>query len=157
MRFKNISIRQISILITLLVSAVNILFVWLTFSIWGLQYIFFVFPIILIFNFTIVRFFLVKYVFSRIKLIYKLIYESKKDKSLSTNEIHKESLEDVNTKVMEWAENTKNEIASLKSLEAYRKNYLGNISHELKTPIFSIQAYLLLAALLTKVGAVISL
>ena len=44
--------------------------------------------------------------------------------------------------VIEWAESTKKEIATLKSLEEYRKNYVGNISHELKTPIFSIQAYL---------------
>lgn len=73
-------------------------------------------------------------------MIYKLIYDSKKDKS--ADDINKESLEDVNTKVIEWAENTKKEIASLKSLEEYRKNYVGNISHELKTPIFTIQAYL---------------
>ncbi|MFZ1749687.1 MAG: ATP-binding protein, partial [Saprospiraceae bacterium] len=75
-----------------------------------------------------------------IKLIYKLIYDSKKDKI--SPDISKESLDDVNAKVMEWAENTKKEIASLKTLEEYRKNYVGNISHELKTPIFSIQAYL---------------
>jgi two-component system phosphate regulon sensor histidine kinase PhoR len=66
-------------------------------------------------------------------LIYKLIYEAKKDKF--AEDISKESLEDVNTKVMEWAETTKKELATLKSLEEYRKNYVGNISHELKTPI----------------------
>lgn len=88
----------------------------------------------------VVRFFLEKYVFRKVKLIYKLIYDSKKDKT--SQDISQESLEDVNMKVMEWAVNTKKEIASLKSLEEYRKNYVGNISHELKTPIFSIQAYL---------------
>ncbi|CAG0901970.1 unnamed protein product, partial [Darwinula stevensoni] len=81
-----------------------------------------------------------KYVFRKIKLIYKLIYDSKKDKTIK--DINAESLADVNAKVMEWAESTKQEIATLKSLEEYRKNYVGNISHELKTPIFSIQAYL---------------
>ena len=91
-------------------------------------------------NFLVVRFFIEKYVFRKVKLIYKLIYDSKKDKG--SDDINKESLEDVNTKVIEWAENTKKEIATLKSLEEYRKNYVGNISHELKTPIFSIQAYL---------------
>jgi two-component system phosphate regulon sensor histidine kinase PhoR len=94
----------------------------------------------LVLNYLIVRYFLENYVFRKIKLIYKLIYESKKDKSAT--DINKESLEDVNTRVMEWAENTKKEIATLKSLEEYRKNYVGNISHELKTPIFTIQAYL---------------
>jgi len=91
-------------------------------------------------NFLIVRFFLEKYVFRKIKLIYKLIYDSKKEKT--AKDISNESLEDVNAKVIEWAESTKKEIATLKSLEEYRKNYVGNISHELKTPIFSIQAYL---------------
>ena len=91
-------------------------------------------------NFLIVRFFIEKYVFRKVKLIYKLIYDSKKDKF--ADDINKESLEDVNTKVIEWAENTKKELATLQSLEEYRKNYVGNISHELKTPIFSIQAYL---------------
>lgn len=73
-------------------------------------------------------------------MIYKLIYDSKKDKT--SRDISKESLEDVNKQVMEWAESTQKEIATLKSLEEYRKNYVGNIAHELKTPIFSIQAYL---------------
>ena len=33
------------------------------------------------------------------------------------------------------------EIGSMKHMETYRKEYLGNVSHELKTPLFSIQGY----------------
>lgn len=33
------------------------------------------------------------------------------------------------------------EVGSLKEMEIYRKEYVGNVSHELKTPLFSIQAY----------------
>lgn len=44
--------------------------------------------------------------------------------------------------MIEWTRDTQQEIESLKSLEEYRKSYVGNISHELKTPIFSIQGYL---------------
>ena len=139
--YKNITIRQITILITVLVTVINVGLVWI-----GQKYFFdrvgLTIIVILIFtsNFLIVGFFLEKYVFRKIKLIYKLIYDSKKDKTLK--DINKESLADVNAKVMEWAESTKQEIATLKSLEEYRRNYVGNISHELKTPIFSIQAYL---------------
>ncbi len=97
-------------------------------------------PAIFIVNYFFVRYFLEKFVFRKVKLIYKLIYDSKMDKQ--TPESHSESLEDVNSRVLEWAESTRKEIATLKSLEEYRKNYVGNISHELKTPIFSIQAYL---------------
>jgi two-component system phosphate regulon sensor histidine kinase PhoR len=97
-------------------------------------------PAIFIVNYFFVRYFLEKFVFRKVKLIYKLIYDSKMHKHASEGQV--ESLEDVNTRVLEWAESTRKEIATLKSLEEYRKNYVGNISHELKTPIFSIQAYL---------------
>jgi len=138
--YKNINIRQITILITSLVSLINLISIFLAF-----QYLSrFSFLVVILFvvatNFLIVRYFLEKYVFRKLKLIYKLIYDSKKDKP--AQDISRVSLEDVNAKVMEWAESTKKEIATLKSLEEYRKNYVGNISHELKTPIFSIQAYL---------------
>ena len=42
-----------------------------------------------------------------------------------------------------WAEDRKNEVERLKKLELYRKEYLGNVSHELKTPVFNIQGYVL--------------
>ena len=35
------------------------------------------------------------------------------------------------------------QIEELKKLEAYRREFLGNVSHELKTPLFNIQGYLL--------------
>ncbi|WP_047096194.1 sensor histidine kinase [Chryseobacterium lactis] len=33
------------------------------------------------------------------------------------------------------------EIDTMKEMESYRKEYIGNVSHELKTPLFSIQGY----------------
>lgn len=124
----------------MLVTLVNVCLLTFGFYILNWYWIILFIVFALTINFLIVRFFLEKYVFRKVKLIYKLIYDSKKDKT--AQDISQESLEDVNMKVMEWAVSTKKEIASLKSLEEYRKNYVGNISHELKTPIFSIQAYL---------------
>ncbi|MCK6650461.1 MAG: ATP-binding protein [Bacteroidia bacterium] len=49
----------------------------------------------------------------------------------------------LNNEIMAWAEDRKNEIERLKKLEVYRKEFLGNVSHELKTPIFNIQGYVL--------------
>ncbi len=138
--YKNINIRQITILITVLVTVINLLMIKIALYLQTDYILALTLTLMLVLNYLIVRYFLENYVFRKIKLIYKLIYESKKDKSAT--DINKESLEDVNTRVMEWAENTKKEIATLKSLEEYRKNYVGNISHELKTPIFTIQAYL---------------
>ncbi|HLO54127.1 MAG TPA: ATP-binding protein [Saprospiraceae bacterium] len=127
-------------MITVLVTVINVVLLWIGEQFFGQIGFTIMAAIMLMTNFLIVRFFLEKYVFRKIKLIYKLIYDSKKDKTIK--DINAESLADVNAKVMEWAESTKQEIATLKSLEEYRKNYVGNISHELKTPIFSIQAYL---------------
>lgn len=127
-------------MITVLVTVINVVLLWIGDQFFGQIGFTIMAAIMLMTNFLIVRFFLEKYVFRKIKLIYKLIYDSKKDKTIK--DINAESLADVNAKVMEWAESTKQEIATLKSLEEYRKNYVGNISHELKTPIFSIQAYL---------------
>jgi two-component system phosphate regulon sensor histidine kinase PhoR len=41
----------------------------------------------------------------------------------------------------EWSGESRQEIDQLKQVETYRKEFLGNVSHELKTPIFSIQGY----------------
>ena len=42
-----------------------------------------------------------------------------------------------------WILERKEEIEQLQKLETYRKEFLGNVSHELKTPIFNIQGYIL--------------
>lgn len=93
--------------------------------------------------YSIVRFLAEKYIFRKIKLIYKVISDSKnslKNQDMTSNNT---SLEDVNETAVEWAISTNKEISSLKLLENYRKQYLGDVSHELKTPLFSIQGYLL--------------
>jgi two-component system phosphate regulon sensor histidine kinase PhoR len=56
----------------------------------------------------------------------------------TNNEIHNLDLE-----IKAWAADRKDEIERLKKLEVYRKEFLGNVSHELKTPIFNIQGYVL--------------
>lgn len=52
-------------------------------------------------------------------------------------------IDNLNTEILAWADDRKNEIERLKKLEVYRKEFLGNVSHELKTPIFNIQGYVL--------------
>ncbi len=52
-------------------------------------------------------------------------------------------IDNLNQEIFAWADDRKNEIERLKKLEVYRKEFLGNVSHELKTPIFNIQGYVL--------------
>lgn len=50
---------------------------------------------------------------------------------------------DLDVEVEAWTKNQKAEIKKLKQMEKYRKDFLGNVSHEMKTPIFNIQGYVL--------------
>lgn len=80
------------------------------------------------------------FIYRRIKVIYKKISDAKK--SDANPLLGSDTLEDVEKEVENWAENNNKEIAILKELEEYRRNYIGNVSHELKTPIFNIQGFL---------------
>lgn len=58
-------------------------------------------------------------------------------------ETGRDVISDLDREVQDWAEDRKNEMEQVKKLENYRKEFLGNVSHELKTPIFNIQGYVL--------------
>lgn len=88
----------------------------------------------------IVKYFMDNFIYRRIKVIYKKITDSKKTDDTTIQE--GETFEQVEQGVELWAENKDKQIASLQELEEYRRNYLGNVSHELKTPIFNIQGFL---------------
>jgi two-component system, OmpR family, phosphate regulon sensor histidine kinase PhoR len=93
----------------------------------------------------IITFFTVQYLiesffYRRIKVIYKRIADAKKADNQPVSD--PQNLDDVETEVEEWAKNKNQQIASLQELESYRRNYIGNVSHELKTPIFNIQGFL---------------
>ena len=84
-----------------------------------------------------------KFVTEKLALIYNFIQDARlKNSALKKEKLNVTSIEDVKSDVIKWAEDTEKQIQSLRSLEQYRKNFVGNVSHELKTPIFSIQGYL---------------
>lgn len=85
-----------------------------------------------------------RFIYRRIKLIYKIIHRLKKPIGYIPEKpnMNRNVLEDVTMEVMEWAEQQSTEIEQLKKLEAYRREFLGNVSHELKTPLFNMQGYL---------------
>jgi len=85
-----------------------------------------------------------KFIYRKIKLIYKFIYQtkaSKREEFYYKNLLPPKSIDEVSADVEKWAEQKKTEIDRLKANEAYRKEFLQNLSHELKTPIFAIQGY----------------
>lgn len=84
-----------------------------------------------------------EFIYQKIKLIYKTIHDLKTPKHELKTMLKEDQdvLDSVNEEVVIWAENQQQEIQSLKDQEAYRREFLGNVSHELKTPIFNIQGY----------------
>ncbi len=101
--------------------------------------------LLLLFVFLIFRFTLEKFIYQKIKLIYKTIYNLKRQKGgkVEPREFQQNTIEQVNQEVLEWGEKQKHEIEQLKKAEAYRRDFIGNIYHELKNPIFNIQGYVL--------------
>ena len=80
--------------------------------------------------------------YSKIRLIYKSIYNVKAQKQ-DRQRFHSSRtiLENAEQEVAHWGAEKLEEIERLKQLEEYRKDFIGNVSHELKTPLFNVQGY----------------
>ncbi len=84
-----------------------------------------------------------RYIYRKIKLIYKSIHSSKRSaKDKKYIDMNEDIMTEVEQEVADWATSRENEIESLREMEQYRRDFMGDVSHELKTPIFSIQGYL---------------
>lgn len=147
--FKNLTINKISALVAFLIGALHLIISIFQNTSHNLTSHFIeVFPFIIgavAISFFLVKYLLGRFVFKNIQLIYKMIRSTRQlDVQGSVQKLRKDgiNLKDLDDEVFQWAERTKNEITDLKELESYRRNYIGNVSHELKTPIFSIQGYL---------------
>lgn len=85
-----------------------------------------------------------KFIYQKVKIIYKTIhrFKSQRDKRRDVN-MNEDVMTKVNTEVMTWAEDRIKEITDLKEADSFRRDFIGNLAHELKTPIFNIQGYIL--------------
>ncbi len=95
-------------------------------------------------SYGLIIFTLERFIYRKIKLIYKLIYQTKatkKEEVYFKYILPQKSIDEVREDVEAWGEKRNREIESLRKNEAYRKEFLQNLSHEFKTPIFAIQGY----------------
>ena len=95
-------------------------------------------------SYTIFLLLLKKYIYRKVKLIYKTIHEKKLSSQEKKDVVDVDSniIAEVEKQVEEWAEEKEQEVAQYKEWAEYRRRFVGDISHELKTPIFNIQGYL---------------
>jgi two-component system phosphate regulon sensor histidine kinase PhoR len=84
-----------------------------------------------------------RFIYAKIKLIFRNMHSLKVGRSAFRLDMSKDVLGDVNKEVVDWAEDRMAEIEDLREKENFRKEFVGNVAHELKTPIFSIQGYIL--------------
>jgi two-component system phosphate regulon sensor histidine kinase PhoR len=86
-----------------------------------------------------------RFIYRKIKLVYKSISDTKlstQDTPLKSNVKDVNLIEDAEAAVLNWQKSKINELNKQKKLDKYRKEFLGNVFHELKTPLFNIQGYL---------------
>lgn len=93
----------------------------------------------LVFHFGIERF-----VHNRIKVLYRTVHDLKRSgRTVPEEAVKGDELSRVNAEVVEWASERRSEIRELQEREKFRREFIGNLAHELKTPIFNIQGYVL--------------
>lgn len=96
-----------------------------------------------IISYVLVYFSLDRFIYSRLKLIYQSMGKQEEIKKVkSKNTKSEDVLNMVNQTVLGWRNEQQKKIDELQKMADYRREFLGNVSHELKTPIFNIQGYL---------------
>ncbi|HEY4966965.1 MAG TPA: ATP-binding protein [Puia sp.] len=139
---QNLTPRQLSALAALVIS---------TFVAVGLYFLTFKWNYALIslslafgFSYFIIQLAIETFINRKIKLIYKFIHQTKatrKEEVYFKYILPKKSIEEVREDVEKWGNRQMEEIEMLRKNEAFRKEFLQNLSHEFKTPIFAIQGY----------------
>ena len=126
----------LTVYVTLLTSV--FLYIFYSFNIW---YILVLGISSYIFSFFVIQYRVERFIYKRVKKIYDdltLLESTSITKGTITTD-----MKTLTEEIDKFARDKKIEIESLKVREQYRKEFLGNVSHELKTPLFTVQGYIL--------------
>lgn len=96
---------------------------------------------VFVFSFFVLQYRVEHFIYRRVKKIYDDV--SLPEASTFRNKSITTDMATLTREVEKFARDKKVEIETLKIREEYRREFLGNVSHELKTPLFTVQGYLL--------------
>ena len=94
----------------------------------------------------IISFFIIQYraehfIYRRLRKIYQEV------SILNVNDLKRESattdIDKLSKSMQKFVEGKRLEIKSLTERDSFRRDFLGNVAHELKTPLFTVQGYIL--------------
>lgn len=142
-QFKNLSPRQVSAVLAFAISALVGLANFILVDDWLIALASFL--VLFLVAYLLIFYFLQQFIYRRIKLIYKFIYQTKatkREEFYNKYIIPQKSIDEVKEDVEKWAVQRQGEIELLRKNEAFRKEFLQNLAHEFKTPIFAIQGYI---------------
>ena len=124
-----------SILITIILSLINGIYFLITDSFYMSEVI-----IVFLVSFFIIQYRVENFIYKRMEKIYDDV--SLLDVSTLGRQKITTNMETLTKEVELFARNKKLEIEALKIRENYRREFIGNVSHELKTPLFTVQGYI---------------
>ncbi len=130
----------ISTLIVLVVLKIVLSFLDIGLSI---KYISLIGLFLLITSYVLVYFLLEIFINRKIRLMYRMIHDFQTTKADYAIDMNQDVLSASEVDVIDWANKSREELVKLKEQEEFRREFIGNLAHELKTPIFSIQGYIL--------------
>lgn len=140
---KNLSPKQLSFYTALALAVPVSILLYVVEKRWMFAFVSFL--ILLTGVYILISFVLDRFIYRKIKLIYKFIYQTKATKREETYYkyiLPQKSIDEVTDDVEAWAQENQKQVEQLKASEQFRRDFLQNISHEFKTPIFTIQSYI---------------
>ena len=87
--------------------------------------------------YVIGAFFVKFFLYNSIRVISDEIFQADVDSTITTN------MEDLLKKIRQYDDDQKSEISEMKKQETFRREFIGNLAHELKTPLFTSESYIL--------------
>lgn len=94
-------------------------------------------------SYGIVYYFIERFLYHKVKIIYKTIHSLKSQGDARPKiQMSSDLLTEINKEVADWADEKIREVKDLRKAENYRREFIGNLAHELKTPVFNVQGYI---------------